>query len=593
MNGLKVNQPGILSLIQDSGRFGQHHIGLTVGGPMDRDSFQWANLLCKNPENTPIIEITLGGLVLTAEVDSYIAVTGAQADIKINNQSVNAWTLHKIQPGDQIALGFFTLGTRCYLAVPGGFKVPPVFNSSSTVCREAIGGLDGHGRALTSGDLLPCDNHTHMPAFYLPVNSQPLHLQKIQSVTTLRVILGYQEDYFSHQQKQLFFSAIYEISELNDRMGFRLTGPAIAPSIDGILSEGICLGAIQVPANGQPIVLLNDRQTIGGYPKLGSVLSLDISKLTQLSATNKVSFEPISIEEAHNLLHLKNMQNLRSQRQINHNKLSEDIENLLVSRNLRGMQSVSAYLDKGSYLRAARLIHQCAAEGTVLIGTGFPVNGSFETDGPVGAIALYEAIEKLGGHPIIVCDRPLFNALDGHFNTHEILFDNDISEEIIDIHNPSLIIAIERPGQAGNGCYYNMRGVDISSKCANFDSIMRKSSCPTIAIGDGGNEIGMGNSPHALEELNIQASTTPCDELLVADVSNWAAHGIIALLSVLTNKDLLKNWDNTAVLQFLSNNGSVDGLTGENTLSEDGLPSSESQLLVQTLRQMTGHDDSV
>ncbi|MDG1473453.1 MAG: DUF4392 domain-containing protein, partial [Porticoccaceae bacterium] len=369
------------------------------------------------------------------------------------------------------------------------------------------------------------------------------------------------------------------------------TGPAIAPSIDGILSEGICLGAIQVPANGQPIVLLNDRQTIGGYPKLGSVFSLDISKLAQLSATEKVRFEPISIEDAHNLLHLKNMQNLRSQRQINHNKLSEDIENFLVSRNLRGMQAVSACLEKGSYLRAARLIHQCAALGTVLIGTGFPVNGSFETDGPVGAIALYGAIEKLGGHPVIVCEQPLFDALDGHFNAHEILFDDDTSAEVISIYNPSLTISIERPGQTDNGCYYNMRGVDISSKCADFDSIMRKSNCPTIAIGDGGNEIGMGNITNALKDLDIRASTTTCDELLVADISNWAAHGIIALLSVLTAKDLLKNWDNNAVLQFLSNNGSVDGVTGENTLSEDGLASSESQLLVQTLRQMTGHED--
>jgi hypothetical protein len=133
-----------------------------------------------------------------------------------------------------------------------------------------------------------------------------------------------------------------------------------------------------------------------------------------------------------------------------------------------------------------------------------------------------------------------------------------------------------------------MRGVDISDKCANFDRFMHQASCPTIAIGDGGNEIGMGNIAETLDQLDVRASQTCCDELLVADVSNWAAHGLIALLSVMVSEDLLGNWNNHTILSYLSAAGSVDGVTGENTLTEDGMESAASEALIERLRVLTG-----
>jgi hypothetical protein len=473
------------------------------------------------------------------------------------------------------------------LAVAGGFDLLPTFGSVSTVCRESIGGLNGKGEPLKQNDELLCNNFPLATPRRLTSESIPKYLMETPDVTRLRVILGYQHNYFSDAQKQRFFNSEYAVSDLNDRMGYRLSGPQISASIDGILSEGICLGAIQIPADGQPIVLMNDRQTIGGYPKIGSVLSMDLDKLAQLPSQAMVRFEEISLEQSHNLLHLKHARDAKKDRHIDLNALSVAIEKRLVDKDLRGMASVRKSIEQGYYLRAARLIAE--ARGTVLIGTGFPVNGSFETDGPVGAIALYGAIERLGGQPVIVCDEPLFSAIKNNYRAHQIGPEQETPKQALERYKPSLVIAIERPGRSSDGRYYNMRGRDISDNCANFDDFMSHSSCPTIAIGDGGNEIGMGNVASALRQLDIKPSCTPCDELLVADVSNWAAHGIIALLSCLTDQDLVSSWNNLQVLKFLSNAGSVDGVTGENTLTEDGLPPWETEQLLEDLRLLSGY----
>jgi biotin-dependent carboxylase-like uncharacterized protein len=299
MKGLRVIQPGIQSLIQDRGRYGFHNIGLTTGGPLDRNSFRWANRLCGNDEAMAGIEIMVGGLVLEAQISTQIAVTGAHIPLKINQQAVECWRSHAVRPGDRIELGYATAGCRAYLAVSRGIQVKAIFNSVSTVVREGLGGLEQEGGALKSGDILPCESTDNQPCFSLPAAHRPVvETERI----TLRVVLGYQEATFKHKQR--FFSADYRVSENSDRMGYRLSGPAIKSSITGMLSEGICLGAIQFPADGQPIILLSDRQTIGGYPKIGSVLSIDIDKVAQLMPGKKLRFEAIGIEQAHNLIHL-------------------------------------------------------------------------------------------------------------------------------------------------------------------------------------------------------------------------------------------------------------------------------------------------
>ena len=273
-------------------------------------------------------------------------------------------------------------------------------------------------------------------------------------------------------------------------------------------------------------------------------------------------------------------------------QLSQQIEDILVARNLRGMKKVQPALAAGYCLRAAELLRN--KTGHILIGTGFPVVDTFETDGPVGAIAIYETLEYLGAKPVIVCGQPIVGALSDKYRTHEIkVGEHDQreaeAEQALAHYQPEAIIAIERPGQAADGGYYNMRGESISARTACFDTFMNKSACPTLAIGDGGNEIGMGNVSDALQELNIVPATTTCDELLVADVSNWGAYGLIAFLSVWQGEDLLARIDPEAILAYLSELGSVDGVTRINELTEDGLSPAEGLAVIAESRAAIGY----
>ncbi|MEM6581469.1 MAG: glutamate cyclase domain-containing protein [Pseudomonadota bacterium] len=276
---------------------------------------------------------------------------------------------------------------------------------------------------------------------------------------------------------------------------------------------------------------------------------------------------------------------------MNDETLSQAVEELLVERNLRNMQTARAALQPGYVLRAATLLKD--AKGKIIIGTGFPVEDTFETDGPVGAMALYQALERLGAEPVIACAPPLAIELRQHLQVL-ILEANDLmqaeAEATAQLQQlaPAAIVAIERPGLAENGRYHNMRGEDITARCGFFDPYVNQASCPTIGIGDGGNEIGMGNIASAIAELDIKASVTSCDELVVADVSNWGAYGLIALLAKWSEQDLLAQIDPLAILQLLSACGSVDGVTRQNTLTEDGLDAGEGVQVIEQLRQLTG-----
>jgi biotin-dependent carboxylase-like uncharacterized protein len=294
----KVLNPGMLTLIQDAGRFGQHGIGLTTGGPMDPLAYQLCNRLLQNPADSTVLEVSFGGLALEAQVDTFFCVTGASMPLRINDQEQDMWQVHRVSAGDRIALEFAQSGCRAYLGVAGGFTVAPTFGSSATVLREGLGGL--RGDKLQPDDIIPCSAQQEGKLLQLA----PEHRPDYTADLTIRVLPGYQDQHFDRMQQRRFFSHEYTVSDRCDRMGYRLEGAVIGCAIEGILSEGICYGAIQIPADGQPIVLLNDRQTIGGYPKIGSALSLDAARLAQLTPGARVRFSPISVHAAHNALHL-------------------------------------------------------------------------------------------------------------------------------------------------------------------------------------------------------------------------------------------------------------------------------------------------
>jgi biotin-dependent carboxylase-like uncharacterized protein len=285
---MAVLQAGVLSLLQDSGRRGQHHLGMTSGGPLDGEAFHYCNRLLQNPAGSTVVEVSVGGLQLESRTDTFICLTGAAMPLTINTQEHALWEVHPVRSGDVIMLGYATSGCRAYLGVADGFTIRPSFGSTATVVREHIGGLCGE--RLQPGDELPCPRVAARQRLYLEQREQP----RYHNTTTVRVIPGYQQQLFSRSEQRRFFGSSYEVTKRCDRMGYRLEGPAIECSVNGILSEGICHGAIQIPADGQPIVLLNDRQTIGGYPKIGAALSLDTARLSQLVPGDTVHFAAIT-----------------------------------------------------------------------------------------------------------------------------------------------------------------------------------------------------------------------------------------------------------------------------------------------------------
>ncbi len=298
MSGLRVADPGLLALLQDAGRRGYYRLGLTDGGPLDRQAFDLCNRLLDNPVGAAAVELTVGGARFEAETDTFLCLAGAPMPLAINGGEQPAWEVLPVRAGDRIELGHAASGCRAYLGVAGGFTAEPAFGSVATVLREGVGGLNG-GK-LAPGDLLPCAPVHDRRRRYLPEGARPRYPRQV----TLRMVPGYQQHHFSRRQQRRFFGSRYAVTDRADRMGYRLEGPAIRADIDGILSEGICLGAIQLPADGQPIVLLNDRQTIGGYPKIGAALSLDLARLAQQVPGGEVVFTPISQHAAHNALHL-------------------------------------------------------------------------------------------------------------------------------------------------------------------------------------------------------------------------------------------------------------------------------------------------
>ena len=265
--------------------------------------------------------------------------------------------------------------------------------------------------------------------------------------------------------------------------------------------------------------------------------------------------------------------------------LSASIEGMLVGRNHRGMADVREQMSPGYLLRAAQLISQC--EGRVYILTGFPVGASFETDGPAGAMALYRLCQYLGSDPVILSDAQVVAALQEDFNCQSLLTSADNASTaagaLYRSQPPALFISIERPGSASDGRCYNMAGTDITARCGGAEPYLAKANCPTIAIGDGGNELGMGNVLNSLSKLNIQPAISTCDELVVADVSNWAAYALCAIAHWLSDRGDSAEHRIREDLEYLVARGAIDGVTGDATPTEDSFPATEGERLMQAV----------
>lgn len=292
-DGLLVIKAGLFTQIQDKGRFKQAQQGFSQGGVCDELAASWANYLLGNSSDAALLEISFGEAEFEAQSDMNLSLTGALMGAKIRllsgeliEQENNASFVLKL--GQRLLLSFATSGVRAYIAVQGGFSITPILGSVSTVKRNLIGGLQGDGNVLQAGEHLSVNKQSldflkrKMPVQFIPDYSKSI---------TLSVIESYQSEHFSANEKAKFYSGEYQIDKQSDRMGMRLQGEAIKSTLNGIISEGIALGSIQIPTDGQPIILLQDRQTLGGYPKLGCIARCDLSLLAQQSIGQKIRFQ--------------------------------------------------------------------------------------------------------------------------------------------------------------------------------------------------------------------------------------------------------------------------------------------------------------
>jgi biotin-dependent carboxylase-like uncharacterized protein len=294
MSRLTIEASTALCLLQDAGRFGVRHLGVTQGGAADWCSMSWANWLLGNGLDLAVIEITLGGFAVVAEEDCLLALAGADLGAQINGQPLAPWRSFKLGKGQKLQFTQPLLGARAYLAAPGGFDAPKVLGSSATVVREELGGLDGMGLSLAKGSTLSYHGES------LCVREVPVDLRPdLKSNAPLDLVLGAQIGQFSGQSLFDAFNSAWTLDSRADRMGIRLLGKALEYQGQPMISEGIPLGAVQVPPDGQPIVLLNDRQTIGGYPRLGALTPLALARLAQCLPGTQVRLRPVVQDVAH------------------------------------------------------------------------------------------------------------------------------------------------------------------------------------------------------------------------------------------------------------------------------------------------------
>jgi antagonist of KipI len=298
MPGIHIESPGLLSTIQDLGRFGYQRYGMPVSGAMDSHCLRLANLLVGNAPDAAGIEATLMGPTLRFSAGTRVALCGAGMQGMINDSQVPCYQALEVKGGDLLHFVGQESGCRMYIAFAGGVDVPLVMGSRSTYLRAGIGGHEG--RALRKGDVLPLGNAVP-PAE--PPTALPEQIPDYLSNAPIRIIPGPEVSRLASKGVISLLTSEYQVSGHSDRMGYRLEGEPIGlntPSAD-IISAGIAMGTIQVPGNGQPIILMADRQTTGGYVRAAVVASVDLGRVAQLRPGDTVTFAEISPEEARRL----------------------------------------------------------------------------------------------------------------------------------------------------------------------------------------------------------------------------------------------------------------------------------------------------
>jgi antagonist of KipI len=309
---VRILDPGLMTTVQDLGRFGYQRDGITSGGAMDPLALRVANILVGNEEHEAGLEMTLKGPTIEFLNDSLIAICGADLAPRIADFRVPNWCAISVKEGSILTFGDNRWGCRAYLAVSGGIAVPKVMNSKSTYLRAAIGGIDG--RPLKAGDDVPVGSDRtgtfHVNAsgplpFALTERRLRLEdaLEFYERDKPLRVLRGPHWELFDERDRGVFLHETFEISASSDRMGYRLSGPLLdSRKRDELISSAVLSGTIQVPPSGEPIVLMADRQTTGGYPVIGLVAAAALSLVAQLRPGDEVRFEEVTIEWAQTAL---------------------------------------------------------------------------------------------------------------------------------------------------------------------------------------------------------------------------------------------------------------------------------------------------
>jgi len=298
----EIVEPGLLTTVQDLGRFGFSRFGVPPSGALDRFSLRVGNLLVGNEESEAGLETTIMGLKLKALRKVFIAITGGDLSPLLNNEEpLEMWKTHVLKEGDLLSFRALRSGCRAYVAVQGGIDVPLIMKSKATCLSAKFGGFEG--RALKKGDIL-FGRGTRVSCDRTELRFPPEWVPPFVKEATLRVVLGPQDDHFTTEGLRTFQSSPYRVTPHSDRMGIRLDGPKIErrPDVeDSIISESLIPGNIQVPGDGRPLIILNESVT-GGYTKIATIISVDLPKAAQLKPGDRVQFEAVSLAEAHRLL---------------------------------------------------------------------------------------------------------------------------------------------------------------------------------------------------------------------------------------------------------------------------------------------------